>query len=541
MGLITTIASLQLDSGLSFIGRLHPLLLHLPIGSALLLAGAELWNRIRGRRLDLSTRRLFACLTALTAIASALSGWLLAEDLGSGEATFTWHKYLGIAFAAGSLLTALAALGPWERLYGWLLSLSCLLLIPAGHLGAEMVHGPDFLFAPFTDPAAPAREASPSPRASGPSAESSVAPPADDYTTRVAPLLASYCGRCHGARRQRGGLVLDDPELLLVAGASGAAPVVPGNAAASEIIRRMRLPLDDDEHMPPASKPQVAPEELELVVRWIESGAKRSSASSQVQVAAPAPSPAAPQPPAHLPLPSAEERQAAIAALRNEFVHVETIEPREELLWIDFRPRPASDDAFVTEHLKSLAPWVAEVSLGRTATGDAALAGIADLPRLEVLDLSWTNSSSSGLAPLVQLNTLRSLNLTGTPVDDSALGTLRSLATGSALRRLSIARTGLSAAGLNTLQADASELLIVGRPTSAAGPLEVEPPVRIGPSPALLAMNTLCPVTEEPIDPAFRIVHEGKVIGFCCAECLGRFWIAPADYPLKLSEADSED
>jgi hypothetical protein len=58
-----------------------------------------------------------------------------------------------------AVLTAL--LQQRRRLAGYavFLLLTLGLLIPAGHLGASMTHGPDFLFEPFDEPG-PARECS---------------------------------------------------------------------------------------------------------------------------------------------------------------------------------------------------------------------------------------------------------------------------------------------------------------------------------------------------------------------------------------------
>ena len=40
-------------------------------------------------------------------------------------------------------------------------------------------------------------------------------------------------------------------------------------ASAGELARRIRLPLDDPDHMPPSGKPQLAPSRIELVIAWV--------------------------------------------------------------------------------------------------------------------------------------------------------------------------------------------------------------------------------------------------------------------------------
>jgi YHS domain-containing protein len=50
---------------------------------------------------------------------------------------------------------------------------------------------------------------------------------------------------------------------------------------------------------------------------------------------------------------------------------------------------------------------------------------------------------------------------------------------------------------------------------------------------ALQPVNTLCPVSGKPIDAAYAIVHKGRVIGFCCGECLKQFVDEPGKFEVK--------
>jgi len=47
-------------------------------------------------------------------------------------------------------------------------------------------------------------------------------------------------------------------------------------------------------------------------------------------------------------------------------------------------------------------------------------------------------------------------------------------------------------------------------------------------------VNTKCPVTGEDIDPKFTTVYDGKVIGFCCEDCIKAFKKNPEKYVDKL-------
>ena len=97
--------------------------------------------------------------------------------------------------------------------------------------------------------------------------------PPPDYTTTIKPLLAARCRACHGALTQKGGLRTDTAAFLIEGGNAGTS-VVPGNAAESPLVRRIRK-LDGKQRMPPEHEgEEVSQADLDLIVRWINSGAK---------------------------------------------------------------------------------------------------------------------------------------------------------------------------------------------------------------------------------------------------------------------------
>ena len=526
------------ETWLLFVGRLHPLVLHVPIGALVLLVGAELWGRRSpARRLEPGMRTFLCAVIAIGTLASAGSGWFLAEEFGSSGDTFWWHRALGISLAVCVTLAAVAASLGRGRTYGLLLAASFLLLLPVGHFGAEMTHGAGFL----TEPFASAQVApSPAPTASPVAVEDEPVPPAQlvpvvsGYESVIAPIFEATCQRCHGPERQKSGLALHDPDLMYLVADSGLAPITPGDPSTSEVLRRMRLDLEHEDHMPPASKPQPSAEQIDAIEAWIAQGASLDAALdfdlapvAPGEPPAPAAQDATPEsgPPEQKPTPPSD---AVLEALREEHVHVEQIDPDRQLLWLDFRARPATDAAFVREHVAPFAEFVVDLTLARTAIGDEALAFVASLPRLERLDLSGTSCTSAGIAELRGHAALRSLNLTGTRLDDTVLATLLAL---PGLERVYLWNSGVTEAGARTLEVGAPELAVQLGELDATQPLAVEPPVQLG-NPELATVNALCPVSGEAVSPAFRVVHDGRVIGFCCADCPGVFWQSPDDHPV---------
>ena len=91
------------------------------------------------------------------------------------------------------------------------------------------------------------------------------------YNRDIRPILADRCFACHGpdSGTRQAELRLDTAE-----GAHEWA-VVPGDADASEVIARVTSD-DPDVRMPPADskKPPLTPQQIELLRKWIDAGAK---------------------------------------------------------------------------------------------------------------------------------------------------------------------------------------------------------------------------------------------------------------------------
>jgi hypothetical protein len=94
--------------------------------------------------------------------------------------------------------------------------------------------------------------------------------PAPDYTKDIQPILARSCYACHAAKSQMGGLRLDARKTALTGGVSGPS-IVAGQSAASPLYQRV-AGIGDQARMPMGGKPLPAAE-IDLLKRWIDSGA----------------------------------------------------------------------------------------------------------------------------------------------------------------------------------------------------------------------------------------------------------------------------
>jgi hypothetical protein len=92
-----------------------------------------------------------------------------------------------------------------------------------------------------------------------------------DFNRDIRPILSNRCFKCHGFDVKKGELDLQSRESALRGGQSGQPAIVPGNSAASELIRRV-ISSDKSFRMPRGAEPLSA-EEIAKLRAWIDAGA----------------------------------------------------------------------------------------------------------------------------------------------------------------------------------------------------------------------------------------------------------------------------
>ena len=93
-----------------------------------------------------------------------------------------------------------------------------------------------------------------------------------DYNTQVKPILNKNCIACHGGVKKASGFSLLFKHEALAPAKSGKLAIVPGDADASEMIRRLTL-TDPDERMP-LDHPALNSDDIETLRNWIDQGAE---------------------------------------------------------------------------------------------------------------------------------------------------------------------------------------------------------------------------------------------------------------------------
>jgi hypothetical protein len=102
------------------------------------------------------------------------------------------------------------------------------------------------------------------------------APQAVNYHRDVRPILSQHCYRCHGpdAAKRRAKLRLDTKEGAFAELRSGGLAIVPGDSSKSELVRRISVEDPEERMPPPEAGSTLTPAQVELIRRWIDSGAE---------------------------------------------------------------------------------------------------------------------------------------------------------------------------------------------------------------------------------------------------------------------------
>ncbi|MEG3656718.1 c-type cytochrome domain-containing protein [Arenibacter palladensis] len=249
-----------------FLGRFHPLVVHLPIGFLIFAFMFELYGRWK-RDSTVSVGIEFALLAgALSAAVACVLGYMLSLSGDYEQAMLDTHFWFGIAttlvtFFAWSIrsgklnIPKLSGLKP--NMAG--LTLVVVLVGITGHYGGNLTHGSDYLvkYAPF------GRK------------EKVVLPPIDKledaavYDYLVNPILDAKCTSCHNSSKKKGGLSLQDSMAITKGGKNGEA-FIAGDVAKSEMMRRVMLNPHHEDYMPPEGKTPLTDEEKSILSFWIE-------------------------------------------------------------------------------------------------------------------------------------------------------------------------------------------------------------------------------------------------------------------------------
>ena len=256
---------------LDFIGHLHPLIVHLPIGILLLGVFMLVYQHFSKVNLQKSISLAFL-MGSISAVLACIAGWLLSNSGEYDALLIQKHQWTGITTAAIGWLAYLFK--QYRKILVILLSFPIFI---TGHYGGTLTHGENYLFnakqvsdKEMLDTLKKASEKITKTIANG--SDSLTIVKYNTYKEVVAPILKLRCYNCHSVVKQKNGLRLDG-ELFIKKGGKNGAVLVEGNSLKSTLYTSLVMPIDDEKHMPPKGKHQLSQNEILIIEDWIKSGA----------------------------------------------------------------------------------------------------------------------------------------------------------------------------------------------------------------------------------------------------------------------------
>lgn len=421
----------EVADGVIFFGRFHPLVVHLPIGFLLLAAVFE-WMSRKPRYQNLggaTTITLF--LGAVSALVSAIFGYMLSLGGGYNEDTLFWHQWLGIgltvlAFAAYYLKVRGEKGSLFPKWVPQVMAIALLLLITlTGHLGGSLTHGSTYLTQYMPEPLRSIAGLPPKEEDSRPVVTNLDS--AEVFADVVHPILKARCISCHNEDKKKGELLMVTYADIMKGGEEGTIIQV-GNSLQSEIVRRVHLPEEDEKFMPPEGKTPLTEEQIAIIEWWINQGAPEKQLISELSPdenirnlltheLGLAPKPAVEALAANV-SPPAEE---TVEKIRNQGFKVFAIAQDNPFIEVDFS---LADTTLSNNQMKSLLDAKEQIlwlSLSRSDIQDSHLEVVGQLPNLTRLKIDQTAISDAGIEYLLSLENLEYLNIYGTQVSDQGL------------------------------------------------------------------------------------------------------------------------
>jgi uncharacterized membrane protein len=443
-----------------FFGRFHPMILHLPIGFLFIAFALEILSRFKKFRQYKPAVGFTLLMGAASAVVAAILGYMLAQAGGYNEDLLLVHQWAGITVAAFSVVAYLlyhfSQHKPSvmvDRAYMVAFSVMAIALIIAGHYGGSLTHGSEYLTQHM--PNGLRAIAGLPPKENKSYKKITNLNEAVIFSDIVYPILDARCNSCHNESKKKGDLQMHTVEALLKGGENG--PVfLPGNVQDSEMLRRIHLPENHDDHMPPDGKKQLTDEQIQLLTWWVKEGAAFEKSVAEVQVDDKVQAilntlvdPDANKTEVEKLLSSAvtPADELIIDQLQNEGLLVGPL--AAEVHWLQANvPNNYSGDSLMN-NLSKVSEQLTWLNMGGTGTTDKNLAPISEFKNLTRLNLHKTKVTDESLQHIKELPYLEYLNLYGTEVSNEGIQQLAGLKN---LKRLYVWQTQVTEEGALKLQ-----------------------------------------------------------------------------------------
>ena len=247
---------------ITFLGRFHPLVVHLPIGFLLMGAVFNVLSYFPNYRFLKDAMSLTLLAGFLSAVAACILGYLLSQTGEYDPEVLSQHRLSGILLAilAGILWsTTTDFYSRFIIVSGKIVTALCIVLILltayTGHQGGTLTHGSDYLSLETLTNQVREKPAK---------AEDALI-----FEDVILPMLERRCQGCHQKGKRKGRLIVGTYAQLMKGGKHG--PVLePGKPEESELYRRITLDPGHEDFMPTDGKTPLTKLETEMIRWWIE-------------------------------------------------------------------------------------------------------------------------------------------------------------------------------------------------------------------------------------------------------------------------------
>lgn len=414
------------------------MILHLPIGFLLIAFVLEILSRFKQFARYKPAVGIVLLLGAASVAVTAVLGYMLAQAGGYNKYLLSLHQWMGFSVVIFSLVayilhrqSQIRSSAVLDKAYISVMSLMAIALMAAGHFGGSLTHGSGYLtqYMPNTLrglAGLPVKEKKEIKKITNLN-EAVV------FTDIVYPILDARCISCHNESKSKADLQMHTVKGLIKGGENG--PVfIPGNADASEMIKRVHLPENDEKHMPPEGKTQLTDEQVKLLSWWIEEGASFDKKVAEVHVSDEVKAvlnaliaPDADKSEVQKLLASQIRRadDKVLSQLQDEGVRISTL--GEDVYWLQASVVKIQPDDSLVNHLSKVSEQITWLDLGETSVTDKELSSFGKFRNLTRLHLENTLVTDEGLRHLKDLSYLEYLNLYGTRVSDKGIQYLTGL------------------------------------------------------------------------------------------------------------------
>jgi len=432
-----------------FLGRLHPLLLHMPIGMLAIAFLMELLGRRGPFKYLLPAVSFVLGVGMITAVVAAVSGYVLSLEGGYNEELLFNHKWLGIGTAVFAVLIFIlekqreSKLS--QKLYIPIFTLLMILMGLTGHVGGSMTHGEDFLTEPFTIDR--------NKQTAVFNIDSALV-----FEDLIQPIFEEKCESCHNKSKIKGDLLMSTVEGLKRGGESGAF-LMAGSVSNSLFLQRIALPLLEKEHMPPKGKNQLSKDEVALLKWWVEEGAEyekhvaEMTLSDEVKIILD-------ERTAKSNSVLAQEvgfaKEADLSKLNKIGFTIETVAEEKPFLTASLMGKKNIDRKTIAG-LDLIAEQLIDLDLSNSNLSDDLLPAFTKFPNLRKLFLQNTDLSGKGFNGLSELRFLEYINIYNTPVEDDLLIELAKV---ESLKQLFLWKTSLSSRAIEAFKEQRIDVIV---------------------------------------------------------------------------------